>query len=432
MSQQRPQGAHLTLLDLPPPPSNPDTPSDVPGTPTSTTTSLSALSTTAIKDGHRGTIYHRNHLHNPSPNSLEAERADRISRLTGLSNVSTLHTSITGQQRHNAGSQQTTPTSSGFPAIPTGIALTPAYFDAAGQPVAITKTSTVGSASATESVGGQTAPSTEVGDHYTTTDDRDDDMFTEMDSISASGYTGPDVMDEDLDNLASQSVGGYDDRISDDGNASLVGFGEGAGSTLSGPIYQRRPPVSQGGAGGPASVFTSPPERSSSWYSEEAVSLSSPNPHAGGPAMSQSAAREMLEARMLDGVAVDHSAPGDRPASEGRAVTPVNNDGGDDDVFVDTTTCGPVPVRTSPTASEPVASERPLHHTQRPTARRHPRQHHHPSHAPRSQQYPSLSSSTSSSPSSARSMAEHLLRERREEGDSRVVGRSLVGSRAER
>ncbi|KAL1843606.1 hypothetical protein VTJ49DRAFT_889 [Mycothermus thermophilus] len=340
ISQQPSQGAHPTLIDLPAPPSNPDTPSEVPGTPTSTTTSLSALSTIAIKDGHRGAIHHRSHLHSPSPNSLEAERADRISRLTGLSSVSALHNLATGQPRHNVGSQQTTPTSSGFPAIPTGAVLTPAYFDAAGQPVAVTKVSTVGSASATESVGGQTSTSTEVGDHYTTADDRDEDILTEMDSVSMSGYMGPDAMDEDLDNLTSRSVGAYEDRMSDDGNASLVGFGEGAGSTLSGPIYQRRPPAVQGGASGQGPTFTSPPERSSSWYSDGVAPVSSPNPHPSGPALrrdftapvalsverdlgsdtgiNQSAAREMLEARMLDGVAVDRTAPGAASMVEAR------------------------------------------------------------------------------------------------------------------
>ncbi|PHH84222.1 hypothetical protein CDD83_2295 [Cordyceps sp. RAO-2017] len=65
------QPSHPTLINLPPPGSNPETPSEMPGTPTSTTTSLSALSTTAIKDGHRGHFppgtLGRGHQHTPTP-----------------------------------------------------------------------------------------------------------------------------------------------------------------------------------------------------------------------------------------------------------------------------------------------------------------------------------------------------------------------------
>ncbi|CRK33667.1 hypothetical protein BN1708_016267 [Verticillium longisporum] len=138
---------HPTLINLPPPGSNPDTPSEMPGTPTSTTTSMSALSTTAIKDGQRGHLPHghtdRGHTHNPSTQSLEAERADRISRLAGLERVSTLRAS--GQQQLAGGvnslSPQTASTSTyGFP--PNNPNPTPAYFDAQGQPTAATKMST--------------------------------------------------------------------------------------------------------------------------------------------------------------------------------------------------------------------------------------------------------------------------------------------------
>ncbi|KAI0581429.1 hypothetical protein Ptr902_10203 [Pyrenophora tritici-repentis] len=69
-----------TLINLPPPPSGEETPGDAPGTPNSVTTTMSELSTVAIKDGHRG---HFPHHRNPA----EAERADRISRLAGLERV---------------------------------------------------------------------------------------------------------------------------------------------------------------------------------------------------------------------------------------------------------------------------------------------------------------------------------------------------------
>src|SRR5205814_1400183 len=55
-----------------------------------------------------------------------------------------------------------TPPAAGFPTLGS---LTPAYFDAAGQPFAATKMSTVGSASATDSVAGRSRASlTETGD----------------------------------------------------------------------------------------------------------------------------------------------------------------------------------------------------------------------------------------------------------------------------
>jgi hypothetical protein len=209
------------------------------GTPTSTTTSLSALSTTAIKDGHRGHAlppHGRGHHSNPSTNSLEAERADRISRLAGLSSVSR-------PNNNQSGSAQTTPTSSGFlpphnnPALNQYLA--PAYFDAHGQPVAATKMSTVGTASASATTAQDYGDRDEEMGDADATDMGDEDlqsMDTFEGSASASGYRDMDpMMEED------RSVGGFEDRMSDDGSASLVGFGEGAGSTVSGPIYHRRP-----------------------------------------------------------------------------------------------------------------------------------------------------------------------------------------------
>jgi len=406
MSQQPSQPAHPTFINLPQPTSHPDTPSEIPGTPTSTTTSLSALSTTAIKDGHRGALHHRGHQHSPSANSLEAERADRISRLTGLSGVSTLRGPPPGLQHQNANFPHAIPTSTGSPAnaiAAATAALSPAYFDAAGQPVAVTKVSTVGSASATESIGGRTNATTEVGgDNSTLGEDRDEDMLTEMDSASASGYMGgdADVMDEDLDNLASRSVGGFEDRMSDDGNASLVGFGEGAGSTLSGPIYHRRPLPSQGSSAGLWGL-----ERSSSGLSEGAIA--SPNPHHGSSSgrrevaprpweredtpVSQSAVRERREARMMDGVALDSTAPATLPAAT------------DDDSFVDTTTRGPVPVQPTP-ATTNATRER-----QQPQQ---PQQQQHQQHATVQAQQP-----RTSTPS--REAAGRIVRERLEEGEGR-------------
>ncbi|KAI9743223.1 MAG: hypothetical protein M1818_003069 [Claussenomyces sp. TS43310] len=207
--------SHPTLIDLPEPPSAPDTPSEMPGTPNSTTTSLSMLSTTAIKDGHRGSALpsstHPGSQH-LSANSLEAERADRISRLAGLERVSTV---------------RATPNTSGGPANVGAAAQLPGYFDAAGNPVYTTKISTVGSASATGSLGGGRTTTWASGS--AAGDDGEDKMS--MDT----NYR--DIDERDRYSTMDQSEDG--DVMSDEGNASLVGFGEGAGSTMSGPTFTR-------------------------------------------------------------------------------------------------------------------------------------------------------------------------------------------------
>ncbi|CAL3971890.1 hypothetical protein PZA11_005148 [Diplocarpon coronariae] len=207
-----------TLIGMPEPPSNPDTPIEAPGTPNSTTTSLSALSTTAIKDGHRGSAFPHTghgHRHTPSSNEAERERADRISFLAGLERVSTARPA---NQTHVGGA----------PGAGLSAGQIPGYFDQNGNPVYTTKMSTVGSASATGSAGGHTTTwaSTSqkcAGDEDQMSVDANYRDVDDRDRFSAS------AMDEDVDGM------------SDD--ASLVGFGEGAGSTVSGPIYSRRDPA---------------------------------------------------------------------------------------------------------------------------------------------------------------------------------------------
>ncbi|OLN90006.1 hypothetical protein CCHL11_07227 [Colletotrichum chlorophyti] len=320
------QASHPTFINLPPPTSNPDTPSEMPGTPTSTTTSLSALSTTAIKDGHRGHLPQgfvgRGHAHQSSTTSLEAERADRISRLAGLERVSTLrappHNQNAGAGAGSSLSPQTTPTSTGFPAnYPPNQHLTPAYFDAHGQPTAATKMSTVGTASATESyVGDDNETRTAPGE-------QDEDMFSmdtnyrEADSVASMGAE-PEQMDEDM---ATRSTGGYDDRMSDDGSASLVGFGEGANSTVSGPIYQRRPIP---GVAGQAGVWGL--ERSASGLSDGIPTQRNRDVTMGGDTpVSAAALQERREARMTDGMVTDGAGTSN------------------DEMYVDTTNRAPVP-----------------------------------------------------------------------------------------
>jgi hypothetical protein len=146
------------------------------GTPNSATTTMSELSTVAIKDGHRGHFPHHQH-------PADAERADRISRLAGLERVA-----VTG--RHPYG---LAPGAASNPP--------PGYFDANNQPQIFRERSTVGSASATGSVGGRTtwASGSDVYDPDRMSEDQDDER----------GDTG--------------STGGFSDEA-----ASLVGFGEGA------------------------------------------------------------------------------------------------------------------------------------------------------------------------------------------------------------
>ncbi|PWY67537.1 hypothetical protein BO70DRAFT_168548 [Aspergillus heteromorphus CBS 117.55] len=251
-----------TLINLPPPPSDPVTPSEMgPGTPNSGTTSLSALSTTAIKDGHQGhPLPHGRHAHhspstsNTSTTTLEAERADRISRLAGLERVATAR----------AGG---TPQPSGVAPVPQY----PGYFDSGS---GIKERSTVGSASATGSVGARTT------------------------WASGSDAFDADKMSEYPEDGTS-SVGNF----SDEGDASLVAFGEGA-STLSGPISNPR--LNRTSSGGRPSSLGSPGV-------SRANPVASPLQHSGDVSMSQSTQsptgsvtpEPTQDARMVDGVTYD-------------------------------------------------------------------------------------------------------------------------------
>lgn len=145
---------------------------------------MSALSVVAIKDGTMGHGGHRGG-HHTSGAMLEAERNDRISRLAGLERVATSR-------------PQSHPNTSNPP---------PGYFD--NSVPQIREKSTVGSASATGSIGGRTEWANESVD-----------------------YTDADKMSEDQDDGVSSTSGLRDEED----NASLVGFGEGASSTMSGPI----------------------------------------------------------------------------------------------------------------------------------------------------------------------------------------------------
>ncbi|SMQ55418.1 unnamed protein product [Zymoseptoria tritici ST99CH_1A5] len=195
-----------TLINLPPHPSDPVTPSEVPsrsGTPNSTTTSMSELSTVAIKDGHRGLGPHHHHQASGLSSQLDAERADRISRLAGLERVTTARNPQTPTSL-NPGGQ---PGSFNSPANqPPHVQ---SYFDASGNPVLARERSTVGSASATGSVGARTTwAGSEAGD------------TSNFDKMSES---------QDLDMERDTSSIGGGDYMSEDGETGgLVAFGEGA------------------------------------------------------------------------------------------------------------------------------------------------------------------------------------------------------------
>ena len=140
-----------------------------------------------------------------STTTLEAERADRISRLAGLERVATARS-----------------TSQSQPGVAAPAGPTSGYFDHSG----MREKSTVGSASATGSVGGRTT-------WASGSDAFDADKMSE----------GPD------DGISSAG------NISDEGDASLVSFGEGA-STLSGP--SSHPALSRMSSGGRPSSMGSP------------------------------------------------------------------------------------------------------------------------------------------------------------------------------
>lgn len=170
--------------------------------------------------------------------------------------------------------------------------------------------STVGTASATASHSGEGEGSRQaVGDRDEDTLSNPDTNYREGGSVTSTGAE-PDSMEEDLDGMANNSVGAYEDRMSDDGSASLVGFGEGANSTVSGPIYQRR--VIPGAASQQAySAVAWPPERTTSGLSDP---------------------RRDRDVTMTDGPALDPVQPGFPPQDEqpylgsgpgpGPAITP--------------------------------------------------------------------------------------------------------------
>lgn len=195
---------------------------------------MSELSTVATKDGHRG------HLpHHQIP--LEAERADRISRLAGLERVATAaprhptQGSFGGSSTGGGGGSFvggsggtgggisggggtgsfgsiTVPGSGGGSNGMNTSNIPTVYFDASNNPQLVRERSTVGSASATGSVGGRTtwASGSDVYDPDKMSEDQEGDADGDVDVGDAEAET-------------TSSMGGFSDEAS-----SLVAFGEGA------------------------------------------------------------------------------------------------------------------------------------------------------------------------------------------------------------
>ena len=225
---------------------------------------------------------------------------------------------------------------------------------------------------------------------------------TEVDSVSGYLGGGPggdiDTIDEDL---ANRSVGGFEDRMSDDGSTSLVGFGEGAGSTVSGPIYHRKPLPGQGASSSPGPVVgIRQLERSSSGLSDalgwpgRRDTLRGLTVHdSGDNPPSTSAALERRDARMVDGVATDGPGVPSSNAGATRAADETN--------FIDTTTRGPIPVQANTSA---------IRETQRPHSHQQQAQAHLPSHT-------------------SREAAERIVSERLDNGESGTRSNTLGSSK---
>lgn len=145
--------------------------------------------------------------------------------------------------------------------------------------------STVGSASATGSMGGRTT-TWASGSAKASRDGEEDEMSVDADQMDgvAGGSNFRDLEAENDRFSASAMDEDMEDGMSD--NTSLVGFGEGAGSTVSGPTYSRRDLAASPAAG----------------RSALANMLQRDNSGVGTPSMIE---RERRDARMLDGISDD-------------------------------------------------------------------------------------------------------------------------------
>ena len=197
---------------------------------------------------------------------------------------------------------------------------TTGYFDARGAPVLAKDRSTVGSASATGSAGGRTPTWTSGSDEARAplSDDEDEDMLG--DHLRAPGSEAG-----SHGGAPGRGGGGAadDDEALSDG-ASLVGFGEAASSTVSGPVSSLPSNTTRGVAGTPSGARGSPAAVPKAVGGGGGGGAPSPDRGAEGggtpvPAPAPSLAAGAEDARMLDGVALD-GATLDTTASRGPVV----------------------------------------------------------------------------------------------------------------
>jgi hypothetical protein len=229
------------------------------GTPTSTTTSLSELSTVAIKDGHRGHMLHNHH------NPMDAERADRISRLAGFDRMAQ-------PQRGLA------PGTAGGGGGGLGVGM-----HSAAQMMARER-STVGSASATTASGGGAAGGGGRAAWGSGGSEDTYDALTDRMSVS-----------EDMDVDAASSVGGF----SDEGAPSLVGFGEGART----PARQVGGSVGSPSVGGSVAVAGKTPQQQLAAGLRQAQAHSAAA--AGASPSPPAVEAQRQDSRLIDGMTYD-------------------------------------------------------------------------------------------------------------------------------
>ncbi|KAJ5020720.1 CBS-domain Sds23p [Bipolaris maydis] len=200
----------------------------------------------------------------PSGDETPGDAPDRISRLAGLERVAVSGRSSQGL---NPGVAANHP---------------PAYFDANNQPQLFRERSTVGSASATGSVGGRTT------------------------WASGSDVYEPDRMSEDQD-MDTSSMGGFSDEA-----ASLVGFGEGA----------RTPARHNSQLGSPAVGKASAlPGYLRDQTPVSPMSSVGVPPSAGSTQTMSSTEQQKKEARMMNGMTYDDKivdTASDGPVASGR------------------------------------------------------------------------------------------------------------------
>jgi hypothetical protein len=181
-----------------------------------------------------------------------------------------------------------------------GAAASYGYFDS---PATLKERSTVGSASATGSLGGNTYTSTWASGSEAYEDKMSEDT---------------DLADRDRDRDHDDAFSSVS-NASDEGNASLVGFGEGASSTISGPTSRPPPGLTRMASGGPGTgprptSMSSNVGRSNplaSYLQQQSPSLYQQQLGSGGdegmavsPAGSNTP-EPMDDARMVDGMTFD-------------------------------------------------------------------------------------------------------------------------------